>query len=72
VTGQDALLADAVGPALLIVLETLDPAERLALLWHCAGGRLAETAREVLLATLGHSLLAGQRAMEGGCRDGVC
>jgi RNA polymerase sigma-70 factor (ECF subfamily) len=31
---QDALLADAVGPALLVVLETLDPAERLAFVLH--------------------------------------
>jgi len=31
---QDALLADAVGPALLIVLETLDPPERLAFVLH--------------------------------------
>jgi len=31
---QEALLADAVGPALLVVLETLDPAERLAFVLH--------------------------------------
>jgi hypothetical protein len=31
---QEALLADAVGPALLVVLETLEPAERLALVLH--------------------------------------
>ncbi len=31
---QDALLADAVGPALLVVLDTLDPAERLAFVMH--------------------------------------
>lgn len=30
----EALLADAVGPALLVVLETLDPAERLAFVLH--------------------------------------
>jgi RNA polymerase sigma factor (sigma-70 family) len=30
----DALLADAVGPALLVVLDTLDPAERLAFVLH--------------------------------------
>src|SRR2546430_10639188 len=27
---QEALLADSIGPALLVVLDTLDPAERLA------------------------------------------
>ena len=31
---QEALLADAVGPALLVVLETLEPAERLAFVLH--------------------------------------
>jgi RNA polymerase sigma factor (sigma-70 family) len=31
---QEALLADAVGPALLVVLETLDPAARLAFVLH--------------------------------------
>jgi len=31
---QEALLADSVGLALLVVLETLDPAERLALVLH--------------------------------------
>ena len=31
---QEALLADAVGPALLLVLETLEPAERLAFVLH--------------------------------------
>jgi RNA polymerase sigma-70 factor (ECF subfamily) len=31
---QEALLADAVGPALLVVLETLAPAERLAFVLH--------------------------------------
>ncbi|MDP9366513.1 MAG: sigma-70 family RNA polymerase sigma factor, partial [Chloroflexota bacterium] len=31
---QEALLADAVGPALLAVLETLTPAERLAFVLH--------------------------------------
>jgi RNA polymerase sigma factor (sigma-70 family) len=31
---RDALLADAVGPALLVVLDTLDPAERLAFVLH--------------------------------------
>jgi RNA polymerase sigma-70 factor (ECF subfamily) len=31
---HDALLADAVGPALLVVLETLAPAERLAFVLH--------------------------------------
>jgi RNA polymerase sigma-70 factor (ECF subfamily) len=31
---QEALLADAVGPALLVVLETLTPAERLAFVLH--------------------------------------
>jgi len=31
---QDALLADAVGPALLVVLDTLEPAERLAFVLH--------------------------------------
>jgi RNA polymerase sigma factor (sigma-70 family) len=31
---REALLADAVGPALLVVLETLDPAERLAFVLH--------------------------------------
>jgi RNA polymerase sigma-70 factor (ECF subfamily) len=35
---QEALLADAVGPALLVVLETLDPAERLAFVLHDAFG----------------------------------
>src|SRR5439155_13951264 len=31
---QEALLADSVGPALLVVLETLAPAERLAFVLH--------------------------------------
>lgn len=31
---QEALLADAVGPALLVVLEALEPAERLAFVLH--------------------------------------
>src|SRR5688572_7727578 len=31
---RDALLADALGPALLVVLDTLDPAERLAFVLH--------------------------------------
>jgi RNA polymerase sigma-70 factor (ECF subfamily) len=31
---QEALLADSVGPALLVVLETLSPAERLAFVLH--------------------------------------
>ncbi|MGW2777762.1 sigma-70 family RNA polymerase sigma factor [Streptomyces olivaceoviridis] len=31
---QDALLADSVGPALLVVLDTLSPAERLAFVLH--------------------------------------
>jgi RNA polymerase sigma-70 factor (ECF subfamily) len=31
---RDALIADAVGPALLVVLETLSPAERLAFVLH--------------------------------------
>ncbi len=31
---HEALLADSVGPALLVVLETLDPAERLAFVLH--------------------------------------
>lgn len=31
---QEALLADAVGPALLVVLDTLEPAERLAFVLH--------------------------------------
>jgi RNA polymerase sigma-70 factor (ECF subfamily) len=31
---QEALLADAVGPALLVVLDTLSPAERLAFVLH--------------------------------------
>ncbi|MGH2636924.1 MAG: sigma-70 family RNA polymerase sigma factor, partial [Actinomycetota bacterium] len=31
---QEALLADSVGPALLVVLETLTPAERLAFVLH--------------------------------------
>jgi RNA polymerase sigma-70 factor (ECF subfamily) len=31
---NDALIADAVGPALLVVLETLSPAERLAFVLH--------------------------------------
>ncbi len=31
---HEALLADAVGPALLVVLDTLDPAERLAFVLH--------------------------------------
>ena len=31
---QEALLADAVGPALLVVLETLEPAERLTFVLH--------------------------------------
>ncbi len=31
---RDALLADAVGPALLVVLDTLEPAERLAFVLH--------------------------------------
>ncbi|MET0552177.1 MAG: sigma-70 family RNA polymerase sigma factor [Vicinamibacteria bacterium] len=31
---RDALLADAVGPALLVLLDTLDPAERLAFVLH--------------------------------------
>jgi RNA polymerase sigma factor (sigma-70 family) len=31
---HEALLADAVGPALLVVLETLEPAERLAFVLH--------------------------------------
>jgi len=31
---QEALLADAIGPALLVILETLDPAERLAFVLH--------------------------------------
>ncbi len=31
---QEALLADAVGPALLVVLEALEPAERLAFILH--------------------------------------
>jgi DNA-directed RNA polymerase specialized sigma24 family protein len=33
-TDQDVLLADAIGTALLVVLETLDPAERLAFILH--------------------------------------
>ena len=35
---QEALLADAVGPALLTVLDTLSPAERLAFLLHATFG----------------------------------
>src|SRR5256885_15534335 len=31
---EEALLADSVGPALLVVLETLAPAERLAFVLH--------------------------------------
>ena len=31
---HEALLADSVGPALLVVLETLAPAERLAFVLH--------------------------------------
>jgi RNA polymerase sigma-70 factor (ECF subfamily) len=31
---HEALLADSIGPALLVVLETLDPAERLAFVLH--------------------------------------
>ncbi len=31
---HDALLADAIGPALLVVLDTLEPAERLAFVLH--------------------------------------
>src|SRR5258708_26746708 len=31
---QEALLADSVGPALLVVLDTLSPAERVAFVLH--------------------------------------
>jgi DNA-directed RNA polymerase specialized sigma24 family protein len=31
---REALLADSIGPALLVVLETLTPAERLAFVLH--------------------------------------
>jgi DNA-directed RNA polymerase specialized sigma24 family protein len=31
---REAILADSVGPALLVVLETLAPAERLAFVLH--------------------------------------
>jgi RNA polymerase sigma-70 factor (ECF subfamily) len=40
----EAVLADAVGPALLVVLDTLSPAERLAFVLHftVSDGRVAE------------------------------
>ena len=31
---QEALLADSIGPALLVILQTLAPAERLAFVLH--------------------------------------
>ena len=37
-----AMLADSVGLALLVVLEALEPAERLAFVLHDAGGRDAQ------------------------------
>lgn len=45
---QEALLADAVGPALLVVLETLDPAERLAFVLHDVFGVLFDEIAKIV------------------------
>jgi RNA polymerase sigma factor (sigma-70 family) len=54
---QEALLADAVGPALLVVLETLTPAERLAFVLH----DLFAVPFEEIAAVLGRSEAAARQ-----------
>jgi RNA polymerase sigma factor (sigma-70 family) len=54
---REALLADAVGPALLVVLETLTPAERLAFVLH----DLFAVPFEEIAAVLGRSEAAARQ-----------
>ena len=54
---QEALLADAVGPALLVVLDTLTPAERLAFVLHDLFG----VPFDEIAAILGRSVAAARQ-----------
>ena len=64
---QEALLAEAVGPALLVVLETLDPAERLAFVLHDVFG----VPFDEIATIMGRSPVAARAvARQGPRRDG--
>jgi RNA polymerase sigma-70 factor (ECF subfamily) len=66
---DEALLADAVGPALLVVLETLEPAERLAYVLHdLFAVSFAEIARVVGRSEVATRQLASRarRRVQGG------
>ena len=74
---QDALLADSVGVALLVVLETLTPAERLAFVLHDLFAVSYEEVGEIVgrspvaarqLASRARRRVQGAEAHEGGVR----
>jgi RNA polymerase sigma factor (sigma-70 family) len=73
---QEALLADAVGLALLVVLEMLEPAERLAFVLHdmfaeiaAIVGRTPAAARQLASRARRRVQGAGRREGEGGRAD---
>jgi len=59
---QEALLADSVGLALLVVLETLDPAERLAFVLHDMFGVPFDEIAPIVGRSPGRSAAARSRA----------
>ena len=67
---QEALLADSVGPALLVVLETLSPAERLAFVLHdvfgVPFGEIAPIVGRTPVAARKLASRARRRVREGG------
>jgi RNA polymerase sigma-70 factor (ECF subfamily) len=66
---HEALVADSVGLALLVVLETLSPAERLAFVLHDVFAVPFDEIAAMLDSTTGGRAAAGQLARAGACRD---